>query len=152
LSLHDALPISVERRDARHALHQIEERGRLADQRRQFGRVYRHPPWQVSPTIGSEHQEDQAMEIDARCKCEAIQWLSWDPTSWHGSCEMGCGIRSRPRDGDMRMDERTDPYGRYDHRNGFDRLAGSALDYLRSRTSEHWLMFVVGLMIGLFLG
>jgi len=52
----------------------------------------------------------------------------------------------------MRMDERTDPYGRYDHRNGFDRLAGSALDYLRSRTSEHWLMFVVGLMIGLFLG
>ena len=36
--------------------------------------------------------------------------------------------------------------------NGFERLASSALDYLRSRSSDHWLMFVVGVAIGLFLG
>ena len=52
----------------------------------------------------------------------------------------------------MRMDDRADLYGRHDHRNGFERLAGSALDYLRSRSSDHWLMFLVGLVIGLFLG
>jgi hypothetical protein len=53
----------------------------------------------------------------------------------------------------MRMDERTDIYGRReDHRTGFERLAGAALTYLQSRSSEHWLMFLAGLMIGLFLG
>jgi hypothetical protein len=52
----------------------------------------------------------------------------------------------------MRMDDRADLYGRRDHRAGFERLASSALDYLRSRTSEHWLMFVAGLAVGLILG
>jgi hypothetical protein len=52
----------------------------------------------------------------------------------------------------MRMDYRTDPYGRRDDRTVFERLAASALDYLRSRSSEHWLMFCAGLMIGLWLG
>jgi hypothetical protein len=52
----------------------------------------------------------------------------------------------------MRMDERTGLYGRHDNRTGFERLASGVLDYLRSRSSEHWLMFVIGLMIGLFLG
>jgi len=52
----------------------------------------------------------------------------------------------------MRVDERTDIYGRRDHRTGFERLAGAALAYLQSRSSEHWLMFLAGLMIGLFLG
>ena len=52
----------------------------------------------------------------------------------------------------MRTDDRTDLYGRNYHRTGFERLASSALDYLRSRSSDHWLMFVVGLAIGLFLG
>ena len=55
-------------------------------------------------------------------------------------------------DGDMRMDDRADLYGRRDHRTGFERLASNALEYLRSRSSEHWLMFAVGLVIGLFLG
>jgi hypothetical protein len=50
------------------------------------------------------------------------------------------------------MDERTDFYGRRDHRAGFERLASAALAYLRSRSSEHWLMFLAGLLIGLFLG
>jgi len=52
----------------------------------------------------------------------------------------------------MGMDERTDFYGRRDHRAGFERLASAALAYLRSRSSEHWLMFLAGLLIGLFLG
>ena len=52
----------------------------------------------------------------------------------------------------MRMDDRTDLYGRRENGNGFERLASGVLDYLRSRSSEHWLMFVIGLMIGLFLG
>ena len=50
----------------------------------------------------------------------------------------------------MRMDDRTDLYGRHRSSNGFERLASSALDYLRSRSSDHWLMFVAGLAIGLF--
>jgi hypothetical protein len=52
----------------------------------------------------------------------------------------------------MRVDERADLYGRQDDRTGFERLTSGALDYLRSRSSEHWLMFVIGVMIGLFLG
>lgn len=52
----------------------------------------------------------------------------------------------------MRMDERSDLYGRPHDRSGFERRASSALEYLRSRNSEHWLMFLAGLMIGLFLG
>jgi hypothetical protein len=50
------------------------------------------------------------------------------------------------------MDDRTDLYGRRDHRAGFERVASDALNYLRSRSSEHWLMFLAGLLIGLFLG
>jgi hypothetical protein len=52
----------------------------------------------------------------------------------------------------MRMDDRGDLYGRTDHRAGFERLLSAALAYLRSRTSEHWLMFVAGLAFGLLLG
>jgi hypothetical protein len=52
----------------------------------------------------------------------------------------------------MRMDDQTDLSGRRPDRSGFERLAISALEYLRSRNSEHWLMFLAGLMIGLFLG
>jgi hypothetical protein len=52
----------------------------------------------------------------------------------------------------MRMHDRTDLYGRDYNRSGFERLVSGALDYLRSRSSDHWLMFVVGLAIGLFLG
>jgi hypothetical protein len=52
----------------------------------------------------------------------------------------------------MHMDDRADLYGRRDHRTAFERLAGRGLQYLRSRTSEHWLMFGAGLAIGLLLG
>jgi hypothetical protein len=52
----------------------------------------------------------------------------------------------------MRMDYRADQYGYRNHRTVFDRLAASALNYLRSRSSEHWLMFCAGLVAGLLLG
>jgi hypothetical protein len=52
----------------------------------------------------------------------------------------------------MRMDHRADPYGYRNHQTGFERLAASALDYLRSRSSEHWLMFLAGLVVGVLLG
>jgi hypothetical protein len=64
----------------------------------------------------------------------------------------GAGITFEQTRMEMRMDERADLYGRRDNGNGFERLASSVLDYVRSRTTEHWLMFVIGLMIGLFLG
>lgn len=51
----------------------------------------------------------------------------------------------------MRMDDRADPYGHH-QRTGFERMVSHALDYLRSRSSEHWLMFVAGLLVGVFLG
>ena len=71
--------------------------------------------------------------------------------NWHGGCE---GMREITFNSEvcMRMDDRTDLYGRHRNRSGFERLASNALEYLRSRTSEHWLMFLAGLMIGLFLG
>jgi hypothetical protein len=52
----------------------------------------------------------------------------------------------------MRTNDPADLYGRSDHRTAFEHLAGRALDYLRSRSSEHWLMFCAGLAIGLLLG
>jgi hypothetical protein len=48
----------------------------------------------------------------------------------------------------MRMNER---YGGSDERGGFERIARHALGYLRSRRSEHWLMFLAGLVVGLIL-
>ena len=52
----------------------------------------------------------------------------------------------------MHTDDRAGWYGPRDHRATFQRLASSALDYLRSRSSEHWLMFCAGLVVGLMLG
>jgi hypothetical protein len=52
----------------------------------------------------------------------------------------------------MRMDHRADLYGYRNHRTGFERVAASALDYLRSCSSEHWLMFFAGLVVGVLLG
>jgi hypothetical protein len=51
----------------------------------------------------------------------------------------------------MRMDDPAGWDGRRDRTN-FERLAGRALEYLRSRSSEHWLMFCAGLVVGLILG
>jgi len=35
---------------------------------------------------------------------------------------------------------------------GFERYVERALDWLRSRTGDHWLMFAIGLVLGLALG
>jgi hypothetical protein len=52
----------------------------------------------------------------------------------------------------MRMDHRADLYGYRNHRTIFERLSAVALHYLRSRNSEHWLLFFAGLVIGIWLG
>jgi len=43
-------------------------------------------------------------------------------------------------------------YGRRNHARPFERFAEQLLDYLRSRTVDHWLMFLGGLVVGLILG
>lgn len=43
-------------------------------------------------------------------------------------------------------------YGNRGGRTGFERIAEHALGYLRSRTADHWLMFLAGLVIGLMVG
>jgi hypothetical protein len=50
------------------------------------------------------------------------------------------------------MDPRADLYGYRNHRPVFERLTTVALDYLRSRSSEHWLLFFAGLVVGILLG
>jgi hypothetical protein len=52
----------------------------------------------------------------------------------------------------MRMDHHADPYRSGDHRTGFERFVSAAFGYLHSRSSEHWLMFLAGLVIGLAVG
>ncbi len=37
-------------------------------------------------------------------------------------------------------------------RSGFERVFDRLTAYLRSRTGDHWIMFVAGLVIGLILG
>jgi hypothetical protein len=48
------------------------------------------------------------------------------------------------------MDRWNDTYGRR-HAQPGDRWADRARRYLRSRTADHWLMFVAGLLIGAIL-
>ncbi|HSA82365.1 MAG TPA: hypothetical protein VLE23_16225 [Geminicoccaceae bacterium] len=42
-------------------------------------------------------------------------------------------------------------YGDRNGRSAFERVTGQALSYLRSRTADHWLMFLAGLVIGLII-
>jgi hypothetical protein len=42
-------------------------------------------------------------------------------------------------------------YGDRNGRTAFERVAERALSYLRSRTADHWLMFLAGLVIGLII-
>ena len=44
------------------------------------------------------------------------------------------------------------PYGHQTERSGLERGAEQAIAYLRSRSADHWLMFVAGVIIGLLLG
>jgi hypothetical protein len=43
-------------------------------------------------------------------------------------------------------------YGGRSDRTGFERVAERAMAYLRSRTADHWLMFVAGLVVGMIVG
>jgi hypothetical protein len=43
-------------------------------------------------------------------------------------------------------------YGAPSGRSAFERLGEQALGYLRSRTADHWLMFLAGLVVGLIVG
>ena len=50
------------------------------------------------------------------------------------------------------MREYDRPYGHDTGRSGLERGAEQAVAYLRSRSADHWLMFVAGIVIGLILG
>jgi hypothetical protein len=50
------------------------------------------------------------------------------------------------------MRDSTHGYGDRNGRTAFERVAEQASSYLRSRTADHWLMFLAGLMIGLIIG
>ena len=41
---------------------------------------------------------------------------------------------------------------RVDRASAFDRLVERLTEYLRTRTSEHWVMFLAGLVVGSLLG
>ena len=43
-------------------------------------------------------------------------------------------------------------YGERNGRSAFERIAEQALSYLRSRSADHWLMFLAGLAIGVIIG
>ena len=45
-----------------------------------------------------------------------------------------------------------DRMGTYDQRSTFERSAERFLGSLRSRTADHWLMFVAGLVLGMLIG
>jgi hypothetical protein len=60
--------------------------------------------------------------------------------------------RGHIRDGRRQMHESMRGYGGPDQRTGFERLGEQALGYLRSRSVDHWLMFLAGLVIGLIVG
>jgi hypothetical protein len=49
------------------------------------------------------------------------------------------------------MHHSTHDYGSNGSRSGFERIAEQGLAYLRSRTADHWLMFLAGLVIGLII-
>jgi hypothetical protein len=50
------------------------------------------------------------------------------------------------------MDESMPGYGERSGRGGFERSAEQVLSYLRSRTADHWIMFLAGLVLGLIVG
>jgi hypothetical protein len=49
------------------------------------------------------------------------------------------------------MDDSMRSY-RVEDRSAFERIADQALTYLRTRTADHWLMFVAGVVLGLLIG
>jgi hypothetical protein len=50
------------------------------------------------------------------------------------------------------MHDRMRGYGDRNGRTAFERITEQASSYLRSRTADHWLMFLAGLVFGLIIG
>jgi hypothetical protein len=71
--------------------------------------------------------------------------------NWHGLCN-ACGEqRHRQREKAMHRSEfDRDPYGR--RTDGFERVGGRVLEFLRSRGADHWIMFLAGVVIGMIFG
>jgi hypothetical protein len=78
------------------------------------------------------------------------------PTCWSINLDLAWVLhkdgRGHIRDGRRQMHESMRGYGGPDQRTGFERLGEQALGYLRSRSVDHWLMFLAGLVIGLIVG
>jgi hypothetical protein len=45
-----------------------------------------------------------------------------------------------------------DRYARAGRTDGFERAGGRILDFLRSRSVDHWIMFLAGVVIGMIVG
>jgi hypothetical protein len=45
-----------------------------------------------------------------------------------------------------------DPYHRAGRTDGFERAGSRIVDFLRSRTADHWIMFLAGIMVGMIVG
>ena len=45
-----------------------------------------------------------------------------------------------------------DPYYRNGRSDVFERAGERILEFLRSRTADHWLMFVAGILVGMLVG
>jgi hypothetical protein len=45
-----------------------------------------------------------------------------------------------------------DPYQRASRSDGFERAGSRILDFLRSRSADHWIMFLAGVVIGMIVG
>ena len=45
-----------------------------------------------------------------------------------------------------------DPYHRGRHTDGFERARNRVLEFLRSRTADHWIMFLAGIVVGMIVG
>jgi hypothetical protein len=43
-----------------------------------------------------------------------------------------------------------DSYGR--RADGFERAGGRVLEFLRSRSADHWVMFLAGVVVGMVVG
>jgi hypothetical protein len=45
-----------------------------------------------------------------------------------------------------------DPYQRAGRTDGFERAGSRIVDFLRSRTADHWIMFLAGIVVGMIVG
>jgi hypothetical protein len=45
-----------------------------------------------------------------------------------------------------------DPYRRAGRADGFERAGSRVFEFLRSRSADHWIMFLAGVVIGMIFG